>query len=230
MQTVSTPGHETLCAAMLAAPPTIRAYAKTLRQTLRMLGAEGVDWREALAGLRAETPALWQRLPAAERARFLRHARPYWEIHRHRLAPEMHEKLGRLRASGHLDVVSGRIDAIERAGAALRVSVIPRDGGHSRTLTVGAVINCTRSDGMRGGTGQALLDQLVEDGLAKPDPLRLGIQVAKDYALVQADGTPSGSVRYIGPFLCADYWEASAVPELRVHAQRLARSLLNMFI
>jgi hypothetical protein len=30
----------------------------------------------------------------------------------------------------------------------------------------------------------------------------------------------------VGPLLKADYWEATAVPELRAHAARLAEALL----
>ena len=37
--------------------------------------------------LRPVTASLWNRLPRDERRRFLRHARRYWDVHRHRMAP-----------------------------------------------------------------------------------------------------------------------------------------------
>jgi uncharacterized NAD(P)/FAD-binding protein YdhS len=59
------------------------------------------------------------------------------------------------------------------------------------------------------------------------DPLRLGLRVSDDGALVGAGGKASRVMYYVGPLLKARDWEATAVPELRVHAARLAGRLCD---
>ena len=71
-----------------------------------------------------------------------------------------------------------------------------------------------------------LLDTLLARGLLRPDPLGLGLETASDLALLDAGGRPSRFLYLMGPLLKADYWEATAVPELRAHAARLAERLL----
>jgi fatty acid desaturase len=61
-------------------------------------------------GLRPHLPALWNRLPPEEKSRFLRHVRPYWDVHRHRMAPEIARRIADLQQSGHLSILAGRQD------------------------------------------------------------------------------------------------------------------------
>jgi uncharacterized NAD(P)/FAD-binding protein YdhS len=61
----------------------------------------------------------------------------------------------------------------------------------------------------------------------RADLLGLGIEVSEDYAVIDTAGCPSRVLHYIGPLLKARDWEATAVPELRTHAARLARHLLT---
>ncbi len=49
--------------------------------------------------------------------------------------------------------------------------------------------------------------------------------MAEDYAVIGAAGLPWPALRYLGPLLKARDWEATAVPELRVHARQLAEQL-----
>ena len=71
-----------------------------------------------------------------------------------------------------------------------------------------------------------LLDALLARGLLRPDPLALGLETGPDLALLDAEGKPSRWLYLVGPLLKAGYWEATAVPELRVHAAQLAENLL----
>jgi hypothetical protein len=63
------------------------------------------------------------------------------------------------------------------------------------------------------------------EGLAIPDEHGLGIRTGAGGALVGRNGSESNCVFYVGPMLRADHWEATAVGELRVHAEQLARRL-----
>jgi uncharacterized NAD(P)/FAD-binding protein YdhS len=55
---------------------------------------QGIDWRGVIGGLRPVTAQIWQPLPEVEKRRFLRHLRPYWEVHHHRLAPQIAQLIG----------------------------------------------------------------------------------------------------------------------------------------
>jgi len=112
-------------------------------------------------------------------------------------------------------------DHVDTVHATLRL----RGTGQLSELQVDAVINCTGPSTDLKQLDDALIKQLLSDGLIQPDPLNLGIEVSDDYAVLDVQGTPSSVLYYVGPLLRARYWEATAVPELRVHAQRLADRL-----
>jgi uncharacterized NAD(P)/FAD-binding protein YdhS len=61
--------------------------------------------------------------------------------------------------------------------------------------------------------------------MVSSDDLDLGLRTGPNGACVSADGAVSGDLFYLGPMLRADHWEATAAPELRSHAERLARHL-----
>ena len=128
---------------MLEGPATAHAYLRTVRRHVRRLQREGVDWRDVVASLRSVTPALWQRLDNRERARFLRHVRPYWEVHRHRCAPELGAALRTLLSGGTLTVLAGRLKRLQAREAGLIATLQPRGGGRLREMAVGCVVNCT---------------------------------------------------------------------------------------
>lgn len=210
---------------LIACEPTAVAYLRAIRRHVRAVAADGVDWREVIASLRPITPRLWHTLSVTERARFLRHARPYWDAHRHRIAPELDHVLQTLRASGALHVSAGRILAYAEESSGVRVSLRARGAGAASTLTVGAVINCTGPESDVRALGEPLLDQLIRDELARPAPLGLGFDVAEDLRLVNARGDASAPIWLVSPLLKGMHWEATAVPELRVHAARAARAV-----
>src|SRR5690606_9672000 len=57
---------------------------------------------DAVDGIRPHVQAIWRSLSGEERARFLRHAAVWWDVHRHRIPPETAELLAQARASGQL--------------------------------------------------------------------------------------------------------------------------------
>jgi len=107
------------------------------------------------------------------------------------------------------------------------VRVRPRGSHDLRELTVGAVVNCSGPSGDTRRLRDPLFDRLRLQGLVRPDPLGLGIDVSPHGALIDNDGFESPFLFYVGPFLRARDWEATAVPELRVYARRLADHLLE---
>lgn len=201
----------------LALLRAVRAFADEVERL-------GGDWREAIAEVRALAPTLWQCLSLRERRRFLRHARAYWDIHRHRLPSSSWSALNELRRSGTLQVHAGRLLRLERAGSKVRAVWRLRGQQVQKTLLVDRVINCTGPDYDVRHTPDRLLRSLLAQGMARPDALGLGLATGELGALV-GDAGPASNLYYVGPMLRASRWETTAVTELRAHAARLAEHL-----
>ena len=93
-------------------------------------------------------------------------------------------------------------------------------------LRVDRVINCTGPDGDFRRVDSPLLADLFQKGLARPDELFLGLDVAEDGALIDGRGKRSDSLFALGPLRKGSLWESIAVPELRVQIAELAALLV----
>jgi uncharacterized NAD(P)/FAD-binding protein YdhS len=208
------------------APPTVRQLFREVRRLAEDAVVRDGDWREVITLARSLAPALWQRLPVSERRRFLRHARTYWDIHRHRLPESTWAAVNEMRRTGRLQVHAGTLAALEPRGRRIHVSWRARGEQAERTLLVDRVVNCTGPDYDVRRSRDRLLRSLVAQGMALPDPLGLGVVTDEHGALRNTRGRSSSPIYYVGPMLRATAWETTAVQELRVYAERLACHLV----
>jgi uncharacterized NAD(P)/FAD-binding protein YdhS len=203
-------------------PASARGMLAALRREVRVAAAAGFDWREVIASLRGVTQGLWRRLGERERERFVRHLRPYWDSHRHRAAPETARAIAELQAAGRLQVHAGRVAAVEDADDGLVVTLVR--GGSRRSIAVGALINCTGPAADLRRCDDPLLCDLLDRGLARLDPLGLGLVADDDGRLIGADGASSG-LWLAGPLRRGALWEGTAVLELAEQVAALATAL-----
>jgi uncharacterized NAD(P)/FAD-binding protein YdhS len=196
-----------------------------LTRVVRELAAAGADWRAVFATLRRVAPALWQQLSARDRARFVRHLRPWWDAHRHRVPADVGAHLRRMRAAGTLAVHAGRIEHARLIDGRAHVSWRPRAQVHASTLVVDRVINCTGPARSVRTSTEPLVRWLLDAGWMAPDALGLGLRTGTNGSVLDADGSDVRGLFYVGPLLRAQYWEATAVPELRRHVDGLAATL-----
>ncbi|WP_448203477.1 FAD/NAD(P)-binding protein [Azospirillum sp. sgz302134] len=207
-------------------PRTVLDVLIALKADVERARAAGLDWRSAFDALRPYHHLIWKHLPMDERRRFLRHARPYWEVHRHRIAPEVAARLAALRESGRLTIRAGRLRALELTTQGIAATVQARGAdGAAWTRTMGSVINATGTECDFGRIRHPLVRSLLQRGLARPDPLRLGLDVTEDGALVGEDGAVSDRLFALGPVSRAPFWEMTAVPELRTQCANAARRI-----
>ena len=172
------------------------------------------------------TQAVWKRASTVERERFLRHVQPYWDTHRHRIAPRIGRLVAAAQATGQLSVRAGRIGRVEPGPDGVRVEVSLRRGGHW-TAEVARVINCTGPAVNVHRLNEPLVASLLAAGLARPDALNLGLATTYDGRLVDASGSPSQRLFSLGPMRRGELWETTAVPDIRVQAARLSEVLLG---
>ena len=211
-------------------PGTTLSLLRVVRAAIDRGGRRGLGWRDVVAGMRGCTPELWASLDVAERARFLRHLRPYWETFRHQVAPETAERFAAMCASGRAVVLAGRIQSYRTKGSC--VEVVARRRGSRERVTVRAarVVNCTGPDARIDQIDHILLRALVERGLLRSDPLGLGVDVGECYGAIRRDGSECERLLVVGPLTRARFWESTAVPELRVHAAGAAGLILRRML
>lgn len=187
---------------------------------LRLLraGARTEDWRAVLDGLRPHVHALWRDWSIAERNRFLRHARPWWDVHRHRLSPPVAEKLDHLIASGQLRTAAGRLHSVSVVDRAFDVIWSPRGSPDPLRFKASIAINCAGPNGDPVRTSDPLLSNLVRRRSVRSDACRLGLDVDRDGRLIDDFGDPNLTLFAVGPIARGALWEITSVPDIRVQA------------
>lgn len=223
--------HDPAPPAPIALPPAVlqalqQRDVRLLVHTLRRLMHVLPDWRSLVDALRPFLQEYWQSLPEAQRARFMRHLRPYWDVARHRVSPSVQADLRTLRRHGQLEVRAGRLLRARRLDG--KVVTWTRERG-SDAITVGrfdALVRATGLDTDIQRTQDPLVANLRDAGLLSGDRLGLGVEVAPDLTALDPRGKPVTGLHVLGPLLRARLWEITAVPELRTATCTLAQQLL----
>ena len=186
-----------------------------------------VGWRAAVDSLRPYSQRLWQSLTPEQQRRFLRHARPWWDVHRHRIAPEVAARIRDLVAEGRLEIVAGRIVMMRAEDGGLDVEFRRRVSARSsdqlranERLRVDYAFNCTGPLGSIGRTTDPLLAQMLADGAIRADELGIGLDVDEH-------SRAAGAQRLwaLGPLTKGRFWEIVAVPDIRVQAAAVAEDI-----
>jgi uncharacterized NAD(P)/FAD-binding protein YdhS len=203
----------------------LRARMRFLRAAAKQAVADGLPWQAAMERIRPHGQALWQSMSVADQRRFLRHVVRQWDVHRHRIAPEVHAKLQALLDRGQLRLHRGRLDTVMAEGRCLRVTTHTRDG-RTDEFDVDYVVNATGVE-MRAQTMRnPLLHDLLGKGHAQAGPHGIGLKAARDGRMVDAEGNPQPRVFILGSLRIGCVWESIAIPELRGQAETAVRELL----
>ena len=206
---------------------SVRSLMRLIRQEVDRAVAQGEDWRSVLDALRPQTQSLWQALPLTEQRRFLRHVRPYWEVHRHRIAPTIAQRLTKLLQTGQLQIHAGRIQALNEDSDGVTVTIRQRRTQDLIQVRSSLVVNCTGTECDYRQLESPLIQQLLATGLACPDPLSLGLAVTEDGAVIDDCGKVSQQLYTLGSPRKGKLWETTAVPEIRVQAAQMAKILMS---
>ena len=212
-----------------ASPRTVRGVLRLIRSQVKAAADQGINWRAVIDSLRPVTQDIWRSLPIDEQRRFLRHARAYWDVHRHRVAPEIADLLDDMRSDGLVRLHKGRVTRYSASDDGAELQYWDRESRTNRTLNVHRVINCSGSETDCRRIDESFITSLVVQGFARPDRLFLGIDVNEHGELIDYKGSPSHRLYAIGPVRKGCFWETTAVPEIRVQAVTLAEHLAGMF-
>jgi uncharacterized NAD(P)/FAD-binding protein YdhS len=211
-------------------PPAIAPGSAPLSEMMRRLrqaAATAEDWRSAIDGIRPVTQALWQELDPGERRRFLRHANAWWNIHRHRLAPDMAARFDALRQSGQVSVHAGWLQEVYESGNQARIAYRDRESRTLRQITADWVVNCTGMEKCS-ISKVPLLKKMSARGMITGDALGLGLAVNATSQILREDGTTAATAYALGPMTTGQFFEIFAVPDIRVQAQDVSRRMASV--
>jgi uncharacterized NAD(P)/FAD-binding protein YdhS len=204
-------------------PASALTLTRIMRAQIALAAAQGIAWQRVFDAARPAVPGIWNGWSEFSRRQFLRHLRPRWDIHRHRMAPRVSDSLAKLQNSGALEVLAGRILGYRPQGRLVDCTLRLR-GGALRTFRAGHVINCTGPGGDFAKIAVPLIAELRERKLAVPDALGVGVET-RDCAVVDGAGDASTWLFALGPLTRPAWWEITAVPEINLQIERLVAQL-----
>jgi len=212
-------------------PPALSHNATTVAEVIAAAREArrdpDADWRLTIDALRGESNSRWEALSLNEQRRFVRHVLPYWNAHRHRMAPEAAKTIAQLSANGTLRMIAGRTGRLVRTADGIRVPVTLRGSTAVETIVAQRVINCSGPEHDVAKRSNPLLAGLLARDVMAAHPLRIGARVARDGALIDATGTASTRLYAIGPVRYGTLIETTAIPEIRRQVRELRDVLLG---
>lgn len=188
---------------------------------------EQQGWQAVIDGLRPYTRDMWLAADLAEQSRFLRHLRAWWDIHRHRIAPQIAAKIAEMRDDGRLTIAAGKTIAFKPVAGGMEVTWRPRGTEDLRTEIFRRIINCTGPQGDVLKSANPLLRDLRAKGLIRPDRHHMGIDVTAQCEVIDGEGRADQRILALGPMTRGTFWEVVAVPDIRMQTWNVARRIAN---
>jgi len=206
-------------------PRRLCDLVRFMRRKSQQATEAGGSWHAVVDALRPVTQDIWRTAAGSDRRQFLSHLRPWWDVHRHRVAPSIADRIEAARASGQLHIHAGRIAGFALEGDAANVFWRPRRGAAPQSLHVDRIINCTGPETDIMKSHDPLFQTLLRTGMARPDPLGLGFDVTEDGAF---RGNASDRLFGVGPICRSALWEITAVPDIRAQCESLAQRISEL--
>lgn len=201
-----------------------------LRRQIRAAAGQGIGWQAVLDALRAEGQPVWQAMPLAEQRRVIRHLRPFWDVHRFRIAPQVSRVLDRRIAEGRLQIGAARLVAARQNGSGFHVTLQQRGTPHAQDHDFDAIVVTTGPD--HGGitTSQPYLAALAAAGGITPCATGLGIACDRQSRALDHHGRPQPDLLIAGPLARGTFGELMGLPQVATHARDVAQAVTRHLI
>jgi uncharacterized NAD(P)/FAD-binding protein YdhS len=205
------------------APRTALGLLVQLKQEVRKAESEGYSWQSVVDSLRPATQTLWKQLDVHEKRKFFHRLSAFWNVHRHRMAPEIYNEIRSLEQNDTLQIIAGRICSINSDEDGIAVVYRKHSTHGTETIHPALVLNCTGPEYDITVSDHGLLKSLYDCELITVGSLRAGIEVTEAGT---AKGKAQDTLFPIGTLMVGELLECTAVPELREQAQVVARQVL----
>jgi uncharacterized NAD(P)/FAD-binding protein YdhS len=200
-------------------PATARALLRMLRKRIARDEAQ-LGWQPAVDALRFDMHAIWRALPSREQRRAVRRLLSFWDVHRFRVAPQIHGTLKQAVATGRIVVESSGIACIEHTAGGLRAT-LRRPGGTLEPRVFDAIVLCTGP--AKDIAANRLARSLLEAGLARLDAVGIGLDVDPRSRLKDRDGNLVPGLFAFGPITRGTFGEMTGAPDIARHLERILK-------
>jgi uncharacterized NAD(P)/FAD-binding protein YdhS len=202
-------------------PPSLLAL---LMQIRRQIAETSLPWQTVFDDVRANGQKLWRQLGSADRRRFLRHLRVYWNSHRYRIAPQIEKILVDKQQDQTLHVLAASLISAIREGDKINVLIRPRRGQAEKVKSILADRVILTTGPSHGSVVQQnpALRSLAGLGLLKADELRLGVKVDELGRVVSQDGASNPTLLVVGPLAREQYGELMGLPQVAAQPDAVA--------
>ena len=207
---------------------SVRGRTRMLRAQARLAQANGAPWQWVMDTIRPHGGRLWMSLDAAEQRRFLRHVSRFWDVHRHRIAPQVASQLTVLEAQGRLRYHAGHVRDLQAVGSGWQVGFRPKSRDGIESIVVDHVLNCTGLQTNIERIASPLIRDLLSQGAIRPGPHHLGLDADSDGRIRDHAGRANDRFFALGTLRIGQAWESVAVPELRKQAQAIAAQIITI--
>jgi uncharacterized NAD(P)/FAD-binding protein YdhS len=207
-----------------------RLLTRRIREAIVQAGHFGVSWHAVLDAARAQGGEIWANLPLAERRRLVRHLRPFWDVHRFRIAPQVEDALGAAALRGQLETLAASVAAVSYNAGRIRTALRHARSSSTTIRDFDSVIITT------GPAHNAVIDEqpylrlLSDEGLANLDPVRLGLSCDRHSRLLDREGWPVPGLYVAGPLARGTFGELMGLPQVSDHAAAVAEEVLSSIV
>jgi len=209
------------------APATVREALQALRRDIAAIDPATASWHGAFDALRDASLHFWPALPAAEKRRFARHLKTWYDAHRYRNPPQTERIVAEGERRGQLRFAAGRLQSAHAGAAGIEVAYDERGSGARRTVRVDAVINCTGPQPRPGASANPLWRSLIASGAVRDHPCGIGIEVDRGSRVIDAAGRADPTLFALGPPAAGSLGETTGVPHVAHQMIGLAAALLG---
>jgi uncharacterized NAD(P)/FAD-binding protein YdhS len=197
-------------------PPKVSSarLIRFMRDYLPSAPTNSAEWQSAWEELRPNLNFLWQQFSPHQKKSLFKRLGWLWSLYRFRASPQTIDAYKRLKDKNQIEFVIGRAKEITCSES--KVTVLLRSGIE---IEGDRILNCT------GVASDQLLHQLIEDGLAMPDPLGYAIAVDKNFRVLHLSGDQWNSLWMIGPGTMGSLGDVIAASAIAKQAEQLAIQL-----
>ena len=188
-----------------------------IRAAIREAKALGLTWHPVLDAVRSQGFAIWRALDVPARRRIARLARPFWDAHRFRIAPQVEAVLDDAISAGRLKILAASLANVEATETGFRIELRVKQQADT-SIDVDAIVVTTGPAHGQILWSQPFLQDLAQAGLLSACDTGLGLACDLNANALGADGQPIANLFILGPLARGTFGELMGLPQVTEHA------------
>ncbi len=191
-------------------PRSIVELARIVRSDAHERMDRGETWHGAIDDVRDAAGELWRGLPVSDKRRFVRHLKPYYDVHRFRIPPQTRDIVRRAEERGQLRFDSGRIVGAEAVAGTVAVTIRRRGEARAHVSSYDTVVSCVGLANAVDRSRNPFVRSCLEERVARPSDMGRGLESDDRGRLIGAAGVPDPAVYVIGGMTLDRFGEVPA--------------------